>query len=110
MNTIALNHRRCAVLAGVAVAFLALLPCVAVAKGPDLPGVTPDLSDPGGGGLWIVHNDGKLSVASIRGSPDGGSGFSALLPPGLTPRVPEPGTLGLLALGAPFLLRRRQRP
>ena len=65
-------------------------------------------SNPDGvGGLAFIHNTSKASTASVRGSADV-SGLSTLLPPGLTPRVPEPGTLGLLAIGAAFLLRRRR--
>lgn len=112
MNWATLKTRMRVLAAGLSLAgFMYVLPGLAVADpGPRVERATPDMfatSDPGGGALAFVHNETKASTASIRDAADA-SGLSALLPPGVTPRVPEPGTLGLLAIGAAFLLRRRR--
>jgi hypothetical protein len=114
MNWTTLKNRMCALVVGLSlVGFMYVLPGLAVAAQEPVPArLTPDMTATSNPdytpGLAFVHNGSKASTASVRGSADT-SGLSALLPPSLTPRVPEPGTLGLLAIGATFLLRRRRR-
>ena len=112
MNRTTLGFRMRVLWAGLAVgAALYVIPCPAKAQqGPLIARANVSATDPGAAGaLAFVHNEGKLNAASVRNPPDAGTGLPTLLPTGLTPRVPEPGTLGLLILGAPLLLRGRRR-